>query len=88
MIIMFFSFSKKLRKGRCWAVSRMICVDFALPFSRKLKIDELVLFMLISVCVVTFDLSLYDLTRSVGLTQFFCFLINLIAFAKGYVSDN
>ena len=88
MIIMFFSFSKKLRRGRCWAVSRMICFDFALPFSRKLKSDELVLFMLLNECVVTFDLSLYDLTRSVGLTQFFCFSINIIAFAKGYMSDN
>ena len=66
----------------------MICFDFALPFSRKLKSDELVLFMLLNECVVTFDLSLYDLTRSVDLTQFFCFLINIIAFAKGYMSDN
>lgn len=70
MIVMFFSFSKKLRKGRCWAVSRMICFDFALSFSRTLKINELVLFMRIRVCVVTFDLSLYDLTQSEGVPQF------------------
>ena len=34
---MFLSFSKKLRKGRC----RVICFDFALSFSKKLKINEL-----------------------------------------------
>ena len=49
----------------------MICFDFALSFSRKIKINELVLFMRISVYIVTFHLSLYDLTRSVGLPQFF-----------------
>ena len=37
----------------------------------SLKSDELVLFMLLNECVVTFDLSLYALTRFVGLTQFF-----------------
>ena len=81
MIIMFSSFSKKLRKVRCCTVSRMISFDFALSFSRKLKINELVLFILISVYVVTFHLFLYNLTRSVGLTQFFCSLIHMIGFA-------
>ena len=59
-----------------------------MSFSWKLKINEVVLCMLVSVYVVTFHLSLYDLTRSVGLAQLFCSLINVIGFAKRYVNDN
>ena len=41
----FFSFSKKLRKGRCWAVSvedDLFRFCFVILISRKLKINKLV----------------------------------------------